>query len=46
MNGHKTSFIAIGLVNITKVEDLKIDLGDKEIYQLINDTNKVEYYYD
>lgn len=41
----KANFLVVKLVNLAKFEDLRIDLADKEVYQLINDANKAEYYY-
>lgn len=46
INGQKADLLAIELVNIFAVEDLKIDLADKKVYQLINKANSAKYYYD
>lgn len=46
VNRQKTNFLAIELVNLTEVKDLKINLTDEQIYQLINNANKAKCYYD
>lgn len=46
VDGQETDSLAIKLVNTFEIEDLEIDLADKEVYQLINKANNVEYYYD
>lgn len=46
VNSQKADFLAIELVDTLKIEDLKMDLAVKKIYQLINKVNNVEYYYD
>ncbi len=38
--------LAVELVDTFEVEDLGMDLTDKEVYQLINEANNAEYYYD
>lgn len=34
------------LVDALEVEDLGMDLADEEIYQLIDEANQAEFYYD
>ena len=38
--------LAIELVDALEVEDLGMDLADKKVYQLIDEANEAEYYYD
>ena len=45
VNSQKADLLAIELVDTFEVEDLKIDLADKKVYQLINKANNAEYYY-
>lgn len=44
-NGQEADLLAVKLVDIIVVEDLKIDLADKKVYHLINKANNAEYYY-
>lgn len=46
VNRQKANFLVIKLVDLVEVKDLKINFANKEVYQLINDTNKAKYYYD
>ena len=46
IDGQKANSLAIELVDTFEVEDLEIDLADKRVYQLINEANNAEYYYD
>lgn len=46
VDGQEINFLAVKLVNLAEIEDLEIDLVDKKVYQLIDDANKAEYYYD
>lgn len=47
VNRQKANFLIVKLINLAKIEDLEIKfIVNKKIYQLINDINKVEYYYD
>lgn len=46
VDGQKADLLNIELVNIFEVEDLRIDLANKKVYQLINEANNAEYYYD
>lgn len=41
----KANFLVVKFINLAEFEDLGIDLANKEVYQLINDANKAEYYY-
>lgn len=43
--GQKTNILAFELVDTFEVKDLKIDLANKKIYQLINKANNAEYLY-
>lgn len=45
VDGQEANFLAVELVDLAEVKDLGIDLADEEVYQLINDANKAEYYY-
>lgn len=45
VDGKEADSLTIELVDMFKVKDLEMDLADKEVYQLINKTNNVEYYY-
>ncbi len=46
VDGQEASSLAVELVDTTEVEDLGMDLADEEVYQLIDDANEAEYYYD
>lgn len=46
INSQKADLLAIKLVDIFEMEDLKIDLADKKVYQLINKANNMKYYYE
>lgn len=46
VDGQEADSLAIELVNTFEVEDLGMDLADEEVYQLINEANNAEYYYD
>lgn len=45
VDGQKANFFIVKLMNLAEIEDLRINLTDKKIYQVINDANKTEYYY-
>ena len=38
--------LAVELVDIFEIEDLGMDLAHEELYQLIDEANKAEYYHD
>lgn len=44
VNYQKADLLSIELVNTFELEDLRIDLADKKVYQLINKANNTEYY--
>ena len=46
VNNQKADSLIVELVDTPKVEDLGMDLADEEVYQLIDEANKTEYYYD
>ncbi len=46
VDGQEADSLAVELVDTFEVEDLGIDLADEEVYQLINEANNAEYYYD
>ena len=46
VDGQEANLLVIELVDTFEVEDLKMDLADKEVNQLINKANNAEYYYD
>lgn len=46
VDNQKADFLAVKLVNTLEIKDLGIDLADKEVYQLINEANEAECYYD
>lgn len=41
----KANILVVELVDLAKFEDLEIDLTNKKVYQLIDDANKIDYYY-
>lgn len=43
-DGQKADFLAVEIVNILEVKDLGINLGNKEVYKLINKVNEAKYY--
>lgn len=45
INSQKANFLAVELINILEIKNLGIDLVNEKIYQLIDDINKAEYYY-
>lgn len=45
VDGQEADFLAIELVDVLEIEDLGIDLTDKEVYQLIDEANEAKYYY-
>ena len=45
VNSQEADLLAIELIDLFEVEDLGISLADKEVYQLINEANNTEYYY-
>lgn len=45
VDGQKANLLAVKFVDTFKIEDLEIDLVDKEVYQLINKANNAEYSY-
>lgn len=46
VDSQEADSLAVKLVDTFEVEDLRMDLADKEVYQLINEANKAKYYYD
>lgn len=46
LDEQEANFLAVELVNILKIENLGINLANKKIYQLIDNVNRAEYYYD
>lgn len=46
VDGQDTDLLAFKLVNTFEIEDLRMDLADEEVYQLINKANNAKYYYD
>lgn len=42
----EAKLLAVELIDTLEVEDLGIDLTNKEIYQLIDKANEAKYYYD
>lgn len=42
----KTNFLVVKLIDLAEIEDLEMDLADKKVYQLIDNANEAEYYYD
>lgn len=46
VDGQKADSLTVELIDTFEIEDLGIDLADKEVYQLINEANNAEYYYD
>lgn len=45
INRQKANFLVVMFINLAGFENLRINLVDKKVYQLINDANKAEYYY-
>ena len=46
VDGQEADSLAVELVDALEVEDLGMDLADEEVYQLIDEANEAEYYYD
>lgn len=46
VDGQEADSLAVELVDTFGVEDTGMDLADEEVYQLINEANNAEYYYD
>lgn len=46
VNGQEAESLAVELIDTLEVENLGMDLADEEVYQLIEDANEAEYYYD
>lgn len=44
VDGQKANFLVVKLVDLAEVEDLRINLVDEEVYQLIDNINKAKYY--
>lgn len=42
MDGQKANFLIVKLVNLAKIQDLRINLVDKKVYQLIDNANKAK----
>lgn len=45
-SSQKADLLAVELVDTFEVEDLGMNLAAEEVYQLINEANNAEYYYD
>lgn len=45
VDGQKTDFLAIEPVDMLEVKDLRMNLADEMVYELINKANEAKYYY-
>lgn len=45
VDNQKADLLTIDLVDTFEIEDFKINLAHKKIYQLINKANNAKYYY-
>lgn len=45
VDGQEANSLIVKLVDAIEVEDLGIDLADKEVYQLIKEANEAKYHY-
>lgn len=46
VNGQEADFLMIELVDALEVEDLRMDLDNKKVYQFIDKANEAKYYDD
>lgn len=44
-NSQEPDSLAIEFLDTFQIKDLKIDLADKKVYQLIKKANSAKYYY-
>lgn len=46
IDSQAADLLTIELIDTFEIKDLKINLANKEVYQLINKVNNAKYYYD